>query len=155
MGRPRKAIAEKALAGTLERRMIPGTIGSADTEIQPADFIGEEQLPYFNEIVRHVKENEALLTIDSYAISMCAQYLYIFTKSAMEIRRSGFIQVYEKTGAMAKHPYLQALTEASKELKVWFTELGMTPKSREALASFQVKHHGEDDIFEKLLKTDS
>lgn len=135
--------------------MIPGTIGSKDADIQPADFIGPDQLPYFNEIVRHVKDNEALLQIDSYAISMCAQYLYIFTKSAVEIQKSGFIQVYEKTGAMAKHPYLQALTEASKELKVWFTELGMTPKSREALASFQVKQHGADDIFEQLLKNDS
>lgn len=151
-GRPKKSITEKLLAGTLEKSRIAGIVGKADAAMIPQGYIKAEQMPYFNAIAQHVRENEALQDVDSYVVSMAAQWLYIFHQAAEQMRQSGIIQVYEKTGAMAKHPTVQVMSEASAQLKVWFAELGMTPKSREALTSFQARPDLADDPFAELLK---
>ena len=151
-GRPKKSITEKLLAGTLEKSRISGIVGKPDAEIRPQGFIKAEQMPYFNAIAQHVRDNEALQGVDSYVISMAAQWLYIFHEAAEQMAETGIIQVYEKTGAMAKHPTVQVMSEASAQLKVWFAELGMTPKSREALTSFQARPDLENDPFAELLK---
>lgn len=151
-GRPKKSITEKLLSGTLEKSRLSGIVGKPDADMRPQPFIKSEQMPYFNAIAAHVRENEALQGIDSYAISMCAQWLYIFCDAAEQMRETGIIQTYEKTGAMAKHPTVQVMSEASAQLKVWFAELGMTPKSREALTSFQARPDLDNDPFAELLK---
>jgi len=151
-GRPKKSITEKVLSGTLEKSRISGVVGKADADIQPQGYISDEQMPYFNAIAKHIRDNDALQDVDSYAVSMAAHWLFIFHTAATQMRQTGIIQINENSGLMSKHPIVQVMSEASVQLKSFFAELGMTPKSREALTSFQARPDLDNDPFANFLK---
>ena len=148
----KKTAAEKEIAGTLRKSREPAPVGVGGiSETPAADYIKVKQKKYYDEILSHVEKNEALQNIDRFAISQAAYWLYCFEAAADAIEESGFLQVYH-TGAIAGHPNVQLLTNASKQLETWMKKLGMTPADRESLSAFQRKPDQDSDPLADLIK---
>ena len=137
---------DKELSNTFRPDKEPGKIGGM-VELEPAPWVDSRQRPYFDEIARHLNENEVAAKIDGYVVSLTALWLWVFDDTARQLRESGPIQVYP-TGATAVHPNATLLKTASNILGGLFKSLGMSPDARERLSSFQVE--GDPDGFDPL-----
>ena len=147
----KKTAQQKELSGTVEKSRIPGPVGGGGGGIQPATYLDANMLPFFDAILEHLKGNDATQKIDGQAVSLAALWLWMLHDSVERVKESGPVQVYP-TGAMASHPNVQNMTNASKQLEKWFSELGMTPKAREALTTFQRKPDQDTDPLADLIK---
>lgn len=146
----KKTESQKKLSGTTEKSRVPGQVGGVGG-IQPANYLEGYMMPFFYSILEHLKDNDAIQKIDSHVVSQAAFWLWMFHDSVERVKESGPVQVYP-TGAMATHPNVSNLTNASKQLEKWFSELGMTPKAREALTTFQRKPDTDSDPLADLIK---
>lgn len=147
----KKTIKQKEAAKTQRKVRKPGKVGASDSVAIPEAYLTEDHLPYFNAIVKHLQDNDAIQAIDSYVISQCAYWLWIYRKAAEDITEFGTIQKFPRTGAIQISPYVTNLSNAQSNLEKCFKLLGMTPEAREKLASFQVEAKQDDDPIAKLL----
>lgn len=147
----KKSLTQKKLEGTARADRISGDVGDCLT-LEPQSFITEKQRPFFDAIVEHLNANNATQKIDTFVVSQCAYYLWVFHESATRINKSGeLVQTFEN-GTQQVHPNITNLQKANEKLEKLFDRLGMDPKSRSQLDIFQKKSNTKKDALSDLLK---
>lgn len=147
-----KTVKEKLQKGTLREHRLPGKVGGERGELVADAYVArnEEMLQYFELIVEHLREHDALKAVDSMIVSQAAFYLWLFKKSVKGIQENGPV-VLNSMGTYSVSPDVRNAKDATDRLLKLFQELGMSPRAREKVVAFQMKDIEEDDVLAKLL----
>ena len=99
--------------------------------IEPMDFLVDDALVYFDELVSYLNEKEALENIDRYMLSMCANSLFIMNTLGKEMK-----EIVEEGGKLNGWKQWSIYQMAEKNFKDYSAKLGLDPASRGKITAF-------------------
>ena len=117
--------------------------------IKPEPYIGKEAKYHFDRILEHLENADALMDIDSYIISMMAQYLKMYNDAAGAVEKEGSWQVF-KNGASNVSGAFSVMEKCMAQFLKFSEKLGMSEKDRERMLKFK-RPQVESDALDELL----
>lgn len=98
-------------------------------------WLPQEARDEWNRVVPELDRLGLLKSIDRSALtSYCLVWDRLVTASQI-VQREGMVLHDDKQGKAQRHPALLTAEAASKELRAWATEFGLTPSSEQRLGS--------------------
>lgn len=126
----RKPTAMKKLSGTLRKhRANPNEPTYPDLGADPPAFLDQTGRDEWNRLFPMLRDRGLLTAGDAAAFSAyCGQYS-IWTAAMEAVKREGLV-ITLANGVLAQNPNLNIATKASKEMRAFLVEFGLTPASR-------------------------
>lgn len=113
----------------------------------PPEWLPPEAAAEWERVVPELQRLQLLKPPDRAALaSYCLAWARI--KEAQEIvSREGMVISDDKQGRAQRHPALLTLEAASKELRAWCGEFGLTPSAEARVSRSEADDDGEDNPF--------
>jgi P27 family predicted phage terminase small subunit len=105
-------------------------------------WLAPEGRAQWNLVVPELHRLGILKTIDMAALAAYCECWARFVEATLIVHREGMVLHDDKQGRAQRHPALLTAEAASKELRAWAGEFGLTPSAENRLAS--VKDDGGD-----------
>lgn len=99
-----------------------------------------ESLAEWNRVVPEMQRLQLLKPIDAAGLAAYCECWARFVTASEIVRREGMVLHDDKQGRAQRHPALLTAEAASKELRAWCGEFGLTPSAESRLATAK----GED-----------
>lgn len=145
----RKPTAMKKLSGTLRKhRTNPNEPTYPELGAEPPAFLDQAGRDEWSRLFPMLTDRGLLTAGDAAAFSgYCGQYS-IWTAAMEAVKREGLV-ITLPNGVLAQNPNLAIATKASKEMRAFLVEFGLTPASRsrvEASARKDLSHNPFADV---------
>jgi P27 family predicted phage terminase small subunit len=99
------------------------------------EWLPAEALAEWNRVVPEMDRLGLLKTIDRAALTAyCLTWARLLEATAI-VKAEGMVYTDDKTGRAQRHPALMTAEAASKELRSWANEFGLTPSAEQKLGS--------------------
>ncbi|HEX8004930.1 MAG TPA: phage terminase small subunit P27 family [Trebonia sp.] len=144
-GPKRKPAALKLIEGIREGRDSGGRVVQEAPNFDRRAPIAPTWLPdearaEWDRVVPELDRIGVLKSIDAAALASYCMAWDRFVEASAIVAAEGLIVGNEKTGAISRHPALLTAEAASKEIRAWAGEFGLTPSAEARLATSK----GED-----------
>jgi P27 family predicted phage terminase small subunit len=110
---------------------------------KPESYLDAKGKKYYSEICKHLDSVDYLSEIDSFGLSMMAQYLSMYHDAAVRVGEDGAIQVY-KNGTTNVSGAFSVMKECMSQFLKYSEKFGMSPKDRERMLKFKNMKTEED-----------
>lgn len=108
---------------------------------EPPAWLPPEALAEWQRVVPELDRLGILKGIDRAALTAYCMTWARLVEASDIVKREGMVYTDDKTGRAQRHPALMTAEAASKELRSWANEFGLTPSSEQKLGSSK----GSDD----------
>ena len=150
----RKASDTKSVQGTARKdRALMTAVVDLPTPPPPQKYLPKVAHKYYDGIMAHLVSTKQLRNVDSFMVSMAANWIYIYEKHAALVNKyscSGAIQKF-KNGTKNVSPEWSVMVKADEKIQQYSRKFGMDLRSRETLLAFQVKKSSKPDPMGALL----
>jgi len=109
---------------------------------EPPAWMPREARAEWQRVVPELDRLGILKVIDGSALTAYCMVWDRFVRSAEIVEREGSV-LYDEKGHAQRHPAVLTLEAASRELRVWAGEFGLTPSSEQRLAGAKGSDDGE------------
>lgn len=127
-------------------RPIKQTPGFVRMAPEPPDFLPEEARAEWDRIVPELQRLELLKPLDRAALT---SYCLIWQRlvDAQRDIAAGNLTTHGSQGQLVEHPSVKVFMAASKELRSWASEFGLTPVAESRLNVGKADDAGADNPF--------
>jgi P27 family predicted phage terminase small subunit len=151
-GRPPKPVELKIIEGRREGIDSGGRPIKAVPEFERGEPVMPIWLPAearaeWNRVVPELNRLGLLKRIDGAALTAYCMTWQRFVESSAIVAAEGMVLHDDKQGRAQRHPALLTAEAASKELRAWCTQFGMTPSAEQRVASGKVDDGQGDNPF--------
>ena len=114
-------------------------------EAPPAPiWLSPEARSEWNRVVPELHRLGVLKTIDMAALTAYCECWSRFVRASLIVAKEGMVLQDDKQGRAQRHPALLTAEAASKELRAWAGEFGLTPSAENRLATSKGKDGDEE-----------
>lgn len=151
-GRPPKPAGLKLLEGRGNGKDTAGREIKQTPEFERGQPVMPIWLPpearaEWNRVVPELTRLGLLKLIDGAALTAYCMTWQRFVEASAIVAREGMVIQDDKQGRAQRHPALLTAEAASKELRAWCTQFGMTPSAEQRVASGKVDDGQDDNPF--------
>lgn len=109
----------------------------------PPEWLSDDARAEWDRVVPELQRLEVLKPVDRAALAAYCEAWARFRAATEIVKREGMVLHDDRQGRAQRHPALLTAEAASKELRAWAAEFGLTPSSESRLAL--AKDAGTDD----------
>ena len=116
--------------------------------MKPESYLSDKGKKHFERIKQHVLDADSLMDIDSYGLSMMANYLEMYHDAAQAVHDTGSWQVFAN-GASNVSGAFSVMEKCMGQFLKFSEKFGLSPKDREKMLKFnnpRDSHDALDDI---------
>lgn len=114
-------------------------------KLKPEAYIDKESKLHFDRICVHLENADALNEIDSYGLSIMAQYLKMYHEAANAVNESGTWQVFAN-GASNVSGAFSVMEKCAAQFLKFSEKFGLSEKDREKMLKFNIAPRETDDL---------
>lgn len=107
----------------------------------PPEWLSDEARAEWNRVVPELQRLELLKPVDGAALTAYCEAWARFRTATEIVKREGMVLHDDRQGRAQRHPALLTAEAASKELRAWAAEFGLTPSAEQRLGAAK----GNDD----------
>lgn len=111
------------------------------------EWLEGEALDEWNRVVPDLERLQLLKTLDRAALAAYCLTWARFAEAVQVVRDEGSVLANDKTGRAQRHPALTTIEQASRELRAWSHEFGLTPSAEARLRTPKVHDGAAENPF--------
>ena len=112
---------------------------------EPQSYLNKEARIIYNELGKFLDGYDAIEVVDSYGLSQCAFWLWLYHDAADAVKENGGRQV-TANGYSQVTAEITIMDKASARFEKLSAKYGLSPKDRELMLKFKVKKEEADAL---------